>query len=117
MYVPPAFAEADLSKLHELIEGYNFGLLVSTTQGGAPFATHLPFLLERRNGPHGTLVGHVARANPQWQDLDGRQVLAVFPGPHAYDPPSWYEAENVVPPWNYVAVHAYGTFRLVDDAE
>jgi transcriptional regulator len=71
----------------------------------------MPFLLER----DGSLVGHMARANPQWQDLDGQPVLVVFSGPHAYVSPSWYEADNVVPTWNYVAVHAYGTLRLVDD--
>jgi transcriptional regulator len=114
MYIPTAFAEPDQGKLHDFIEAYSFGLLVSA-HGGGPFATHLPFLLERDAGPHGTLVGHMARANPQWHGLDGQDVLAVFSGPHAYVSPSWYEAENVVPTWNYVAVHARGTFRLVDD--
>jgi transcriptional regulator len=116
MYVPPAFAETNQSKLHDLMEEYGFGLLVSTHEG-EPFATHLPFLLERENGSHGTLVGHMARANPQWRDLEGQQVLAVFSGPHAYISPTWYEAENVVPTWNYVAVHAYGTACLVEDAD
>src|SRR4051812_5840105 len=108
MYVPAAFAEPDRGRLHEFIEAYSFGLLVSSHRG--PFATHLPFLLDRTAGPHGTLVGHMARANPQWHDLDGREVLAVFSGPHAYVSPSWYEADDVVPTWNYVAVHARGTF-------
>ncbi len=114
MYVPTAFAETDQGKLHEFIEAHSFGLLVSV-RAGEPFASHLPFLLERDAGPHGTLVGHLARANPQWQELDGHQVLAIFSGPHAYVSPTWYESENVVPTWNYVAVHAYGTIRLVQD--
>ena len=59
----------------------------------------------------------MARANPHWRDLDGRPVLAVFSGPHAYVSPSWYEADDVVPTWNYVAVHATGTFRLADDPD
>jgi transcriptional regulator len=116
MYVPTAFAETDPVKLHAFIEAHSFGLLVST-HGGEPFATHLPFLLERDAGPHGCLVGHMARANPQWHDLEGREVLAVFSGPHAYVSPSWYESEGVVPTWNYVAVHAYGTLRLVEDVD
>jgi transcriptional regulator len=116
MYIPTAFAEPDQGKLHDFIEAYSFGLLVSA-HGGGPFASHLPFLLERDAGPHGTLVGQMARANPQWHGLDGRDVLAVFSGPHAYVSPSWYETDNVVPTWNYVAVHARGTFRLVDDPE
>jgi transcriptional regulator len=110
MYVPTAFEETDQAKLHAFIKAHSFGLLVSTHRG-EPFATHLPFLLER----DGSLAGHMARANPQWQDLDGQQVLVVFSGPHAYVSPSWYEADNVVPTWNYVAVHAYGTLRLVED--
>jgi transcriptional regulator len=59
----------------------------------------------------------MARANPQWRELAGRTALAVFTGPHAYVSPTWYEAENVVPTWNYVAVHAYGTVRLVEDRD
>lgn len=116
MYIPSAFQETDQARLHDFIESYSFGLLVST-QEGEPFASHLPFLLERGAGPHGTLVGHMARANPQWPGLEGRSVLVVFSGPHAYVSPSWYKAEDVVPTWNYVAVHAHGTFRLVDSAE
>src|SRR4051812_36029868 len=102
MYVPTAFAETDPAKLHDFIEAHSFGLLVSAP-GGVPVATHLPLLLERSTGPHGCLVGHVARANPQWEGLDGKPVLAVFSGPHAYVSPAWYESENVVPTWNYVA--------------
>jgi transcriptional regulator len=116
MYVPSAFQQTDRAKLHEFIEANSFGLLVSTHEG-RPFAAHLPFLLERDAGPHGRLVGHVARANPQWRDLAGQEVLAIFSGPHAYVSPTWYEAENVVPTWNYVAVHAYGRCELVEDPE
>jgi transcriptional regulator len=114
MYVPPAFAETDEAKLHEFVASYSFGLLVST-HGGEPFATHLPFLLDRAAGPHGTLLGHMARANPHWHGLEGQEALAVFSGPHTYISPAWYASENVVPTWNYVAVHAYGTCRLVED--
>lgn len=116
MYIPTAFEETDKDKLHGFIEANSFGLLVST-HGGELVATHLPFLLERDAGPQGCLVGHLARANPQWHDLEGEQVLAVFSGPHAYISPTWYEADNVVPTWNYVAVHASGTFRLVEDPD
>src|SRR3954454_23818004 len=114
MYVPPHFAENDLSKLHDFIEAYSFGLLVSQVDG-LPFATHLPFLLDRTAGAHGTLVGHMARANPQWREAGGQTALAVFSGPHAYISPSWYEAEQVVPTWNYAAVHAYGKIQVIED--
>jgi transcriptional regulator len=116
MYVPPHFAESNPATLHDFIEGHSFGLLVSQA-GGVPFASHLPFLLDRTAGPHGTLVGHMARANPQWHELADRSVLAVFSGPHAYISPTWYEAANVVPTWNYVAVHATGRARVIEDRD
>ena len=115
MYVPSSFAESDPAKLFEFIDAHGFGLLVSGD--GEPFASHLPLLLDREAGPRGSLVGHMARANPQWRHAEGREVLAVFSGPHAYVSPTWYEAENVVPTWNYVAVHASGTFRAVEGDE
>jgi transcriptional regulator len=114
MYVPPHFAESDRAKLFDFIESHSFGLLVSQV-GGVPFVSHLPFLLDRTAGPHGTLLGHVARANPHWRDLAGQTALAVFSGPHAYVSPTWYGAEDVVPTWNYVAVHAYGRATIVED--
>jgi transcriptional regulator len=113
MYVPAHFSQSDPTRLFEFIEQNSFGLLVSQLDG-QPFATHLPLLLDRTAGPGGTLIGHVARANPHWQTTD-RNVLVVFAGPHAYISPSWYEAEQVVPTWNYVAVHVYGTLQVVED--
>jgi transcriptional regulator len=116
MYVPPHFAESDPATLFVFVERHSFGLLVSQV-GGEPFATHLPLLLDRAAGPHGTLLGHVARANPQWRELAGQTALAVFSGPHAYVSPSWYETANVVPTWNYTAVHAYGVPELVEERD
>jgi transcriptional regulator len=80
-----------------------------------PFATHLPLLLERQTGPYGCLIGHMARANPQWNQIGHQTVLVIFSGPHAYISPTWYEAENVVPTWNYIAVHVYGRAEVIED--
>jgi len=88
MFVPPAFAETDLSKLHRFIDQHSFGLVVSQVDG-RPFGTHIPILLRRTEGPYGTLVGHFARANPQWRQVAGQTVLVVFAGPHAYVSPTW----------------------------
>jgi len=114
MYIPSVFAESDLAKLHDFIERNGFGVLVSQVDG-EPFASHLPFLLGRNSGSHGTLIGHMARANPQWQQAHGQNVLSIFSGPHTYVSPTWYEAENVVPTWNYVAVHAYGKMQAIEE--
>jgi transcriptional regulator len=115
MYIPASFAQTDSRQLWDLIESHSFGVLVSTVDG-AMTATHLPLLLRREPAPHGRLIGHMARANPQWREIDSREVLCIFSGPHAYVSPSWYESANVVPTWNYVAVHVYGTCRVIDDA-
>jgi transcriptional regulator len=116
MYIPAAFAEPDLAKLHDFIEQNSFGLLVSQVDA-LPFATHLPFLLERTAGSRGCLMSHVARANPQWKQAEGQTAMAVFSGPHVYVSPTWYEAEQVVPTWNYVAVHAYGRVQIIEDCD
>lgn len=116
MYVPSAFAVADPDTLFAFIERHSFALLVSPV-GGVPFASHLPFLLDRTAGPHGTLIGHMARANPHWKELGHSTALVVFSGPHAYVSPTWYEAENTVPTWNYTAVHAYGRATIVEDPD
>jgi transcriptional regulator len=114
MYVPTAFAESDLTKLHDFVEQNSFGLLVTHVDGFL-FASHLLFLLERKTGPKGTSVGHLARANPQWAEASGQNALAIFSGPHAYISPTWYESEQVVPTWNYVAVHVYGKIQIIED--
>src|SRR5262245_22604814 len=106
MYIPKHFQTDDIAQMHELMRHHNFATLV-TQQDGAPFASHLPFLLDATRGPHGTLLAHLARANPQWQHLAAGQVaLAIFHGPHAYVSPSWYAAKLSVPTWNYAVVHA-----------
>jgi transcriptional regulator len=117
MYIPKAFREEDLNTLYNLMQKYSFATLI-TQHGGVPFATHLPFILNTRRGPKGTLLAHMARANPQWHDFNNEQeVLVIFQGPHAYVSPSWYEVELSVPTWNYAVVHAYGIPRLIEDSE
>ncbi|MBF5046082.1 FMN-binding negative transcriptional regulator [Aggregicoccus sp. 17bor-14] len=112
MYIPAHFRVDDPALLLPLIERYGFATLV-TVEEGSPFATHLPLLLRR--GPD-RLVGHMARANPQWRGLaQQREVLALFQGPHAYVSPSWYASAPNVPTWNYAVVHAYGEARLIEE--
>ena len=81
-----------------------------------PFATHLPFLVYPDMGEQGTLVAHMARANPQWKDFAESEALVIFQGHHTYISPSWYEAHPSVPTWNYMLVHAYGVPRVITDA-
>ena len=121
MYVPPHFREADRAVLHEQMAGTGLATIVTLGAVGL-VASAVPMLLEREEGPEGTLYGHFAKANPQARagvaDVD---ALAIFQGPDAYITPSWYESKRehgkVVPTWNYVAIHAYGPLELFDDAD
>ena len=114
VYLPPAFTESRPAILVSHIEKHNFGMLVSHGAAGL-VASHIPFLVEcHADKVH--LLGHLARPNPQVDDLTrGGEVLTIFSGPHAYVSPSWYAEGPAVPTWNYVDVHAYGTVRLVED--
>lgn len=117
MYVPARFKQDDFHTLHDLMRRYNFATLFSQ-EDEAPFATHLPFLLDPDRGPYGTLIAHMARANPHWRTWhDQTQVLVAFQGPHAYISPSWYAQHELVPTWNYAVAHAYGRPRLVHEPE
>lgn len=129
MYAPPHFAEARPAVLLEYIAAHPFGSLVTTvsaTDGSTALdAAHVPIVLDDTRGAHGTLETHLARANPVAAALaasgaDGIPVLAIFSGPDAYVSPQWYASKRehgrVVPTWNYVAVHAHGTMRAIDDA-
>lgn len=114
MYIPANFQETDRTKLFNFMERHSFATLVSQQYHNL-VASHLPLLLDRAVEPRGRLIGHMARANSQWQTAADQRVLVIFHGPHAYISPSWYDARNVVPTWNYVTVHAYGTLRLIED--
>ena len=120
MYIPDMFALEDREAAFALIRRFDFALVV-TALGGTPMASHLPILLDAERGPNGTLMGHMARANPQWRDFEalaetGTEALVVFQGAHAYVSPRWYGHDGkAVPTWNYMAVHAYGTPRVVKE--
>lgn len=118
MYQPPAFREENLQTLHQLIRAYPLATLITAGAGGL-IANLAPFILADA-GEKGTLRAHIAKANDQVDALkSGAETLVVFHGPQAYITPSWYPSKQehgrVVPTWNYVAVQARGTPRIIDD--
>ncbi|HET9853705.1 MAG TPA: FMN-binding negative transcriptional regulator [Methylomirabilota bacterium] len=118
MYVPKQFQITDTAWCHALMRAQSFAVMITADDAGAPFATHLPILVDPARGSLGTLRGHVARANPHWHYVAaGRPTLVIFSGAHAYISPSWYATHPSVPTWNYVAVHATGTGTLVEEPE
>ncbi|WP_456292167.1 FMN-binding negative transcriptional regulator [Pseudomonas sp. AK106] len=119
MYTPSYFKDEDLASLHRQIDATRLATLVTFDETGVQ-ASHIPLLLEPTQGPHGTLYGHLAKANPQWKALEtGAQALLIFQGADAYISPSFYAAKaehgKVVPTWNYLAVHAYGRADVFTD--
>jgi transcriptional regulator len=115
MYIPKHF-EGDQPTGHEVMQVHAWALLITADDSGAPMATHLALLWQDDGSEHGSLIGHMARANPHWK-LFARDVdsLALFWGPHAYVSPTWYTPGPKVPTWNYVTVHAYGRPQIIDD--
>lgn len=119
MYRPTAFAEVRSEELHRIMRDHPLGTIVTHTDKGLD-ANHIPFELDPTTGSHGTLQGHIARANPLWTEVpDGAEVLVIFRGPQGYISPNWYpskhETHRHVPTWNYEVVHAHGRLRIVDD--
>lgn len=119
MYIRQDHQMTGLDAMHALVDAHALGAWVAQGEDGL-VANHVPFLLERGKGPHGTLIGHVARANPIWQSLGGgRPSLVMFQGPQTYITPNWMSGKlehgKVVPTWDYAVVHAYGVARAVED--
>lgn len=120
MYTPPAFRTDDPDIIAGIIRAARLPILVSAGAAGIE-ATHLPLMQLPDPPPHGRLVGHLARANPQWQGLrDGAVAMAIFQAHDFYVSPGWYQTKRetgrVVPTWNYEAVHVHGTVEIVEDA-
>lgn len=119
MYIPTQFDEPRSDVLHELIRAHPLATLITLGAQGLE-ANPIPLLLRQDGSPFGTLVGHVARANPLWREFDASvDALAVFQGPQAYITPSWYATKQqtgkVVPTWNYAVVQARGPLRAIED--
>ncbi len=114
MYSPPYNRLEDRAEQIAFMRANDFVLLVTGT-GGALHASHLPVVVDDSGGRL-ALHMHMARNNPQWNEFfPDEEVMVVFSGPHAYVSPRWYEQAERVPTWNYAALHAYGTPRIIED--
>lgn len=112
MYIPPKFRITDKEKIFAFIKANAFGQLISLVEGKL-FSSHIPFLLTNNNE---SLLCHLARQNPQWENIEGQEVLVTLQGPHDYVSPSWYQVPGV-PTWNYLTAHIYGTPQLITESE
>ena len=110
MFNPPKFQVTDRAEMLAFLAAYDFGELISLLDGEIT-ASHIPFLPD---ADARYLRCHLARANPQWTQLEGQRVLVTLQGPHDYISPSWYRAAGV-PTWNYQVLHIYGSCRVFHD--
>ncbi len=116
MYIPAHYKNENLAEVREFLKQHGFGILVNEVDG-KPWATHIPLELDTDPEGRDCLVGHIAKANPQWKAFrEGATVLCIFNGPHAYVSSSWYRDEEV-PTWNYIAVHLYGSLHIQNEEE
>jgi transcriptional regulator len=116
MYTPADFKNENIEQVKAFIEANSFGILVSSLEAKL-VATHIPLELYAKEDGTAVLQGHISRANPQWKNFQTTgEVMAIFPGPHAYISSSWYDHLNV-PTWNYIAVHVYGDIRIIEGEE
>jgi transcriptional regulator len=121
VYIPKFNEENDISVLHSLIKTHPLGTWASMSKGEI-VVNHIPFVLHQERGELGTLVGHVARANPIWQDCSAElDSVIIFQSDQAYITPSWYPSKHkhgkAVPTWNYAVVHAHGKPKIIEDSK
>ena len=112
MYIPEIYKNENLEEIKDFIQKNSFGILVNLTDGKL-WATHIPLELDKNEQGEDVLYGHISKENPQWKSfVSNNEILAIFSGPHSYISSSWYDHENV-PTWNYLAVHIYGTLKII----
>ena len=110
MYIPTKFEITNKEEIYKFIQEHSFGQLISLVDKQI-FATHMPFYLSEDRSQ---IFGHLAKQNPQHQELEGQEVLIVLQGPHDYISPAWFDSPGV-PTWNYQAVHIYGQCRTFEN--
>ena len=115
MFTPTHYQNDDINEIKDFLRSNSFGILINQVDG-KPWATHIPLELDLDSSGNDILVGHIAKANPQWKYFqEDAQMLCIFNGPHSYVSSSWYTEEEV-PTWNYIAVHVYGTLQIQTEA-
>ena len=122
MYLPTVFAEKDAAFIADFVDRHPLATVVISGHDGL-LVDHIPFIRDGELTVGHRLIAHAAKANSLWRALDtGAPAVLVFSGAGAYVSPSFYPSKQttheVVPTWNYVAIHIHGRLTCTrDDAE
>jgi transcriptional regulator len=115
MYDIKYFKESDPGLIIDFMKANPFIILTGTDAEHKPVATHIPVLIEERDGKI-FLQAHVMRKQDHTNGFEmSPNVLAIFNGAQAYISANWYETKQVASTWNYQAVHARGVLRFLND--
>ena len=121
MHIPKQFKQEDKAKIKTLIADYPLAALIFKNANGLE-ANHIPLQLTQTNDQEWTLIGHIARGNPMWKNVEDKaDILVIFQGPQSYITPNWYptkqEHKKVVPTWNYAAIHIHGALSFIHETQ
>lgn len=116
MYIPKHF-EPDDQAAQFFLDAINSGHLVTNSTSGLA-STFIPVLYRTASK---SIVGHLARGNPQWSLATAQEALFITTVNDAYISPSWYASKQlhgkVVPTWDYMIAHVYGDLIIHDDVD
>ncbi|MGO4680551.1 FMN-binding negative transcriptional regulator [Microbacterium sp. 2MCAF23] len=114
----PRYLMTEPNEVKRLIRAHPWATFVSHTATGL-VASHYPVILDEAAsaGDEIVIVSHFGRPDEQLHELGAHQVLVIVQGPHDYVSPSWYAPGDLVPTWNHVTAHLYGTPEILSDEE
>ena len=112
----PRFLMTDPDEVKRLVRQHPWATFVSPASTGL-VASHYPVMVEDGDGDGITLVSHFGRPDETLHELGQHEILVIVQGPHDYVSPSWYAPGDLVPTWNHVTAHLYGTPEILSDDE
>jgi transcriptional regulator len=115
MFIPNNFKIEHEEEQIAFMKKYSFATII-TAKNNIPIATQLPFVVND-NSDKLILTAHFAKNNEQVAYISKNTSLVIFTEPHAYISPLHYDKVESVPTWDYIAVHAYGTAKIITDEE
>ena len=115
MYSLPYFKAENEKEVIDFMHQHPFITLTGVDANSQPVATHIPVLIEERQGKL-FLLGHIMKQTDHHKAYtQNTNVLAIFTGPHTYVSASWYKDQKQASTWNYLAVHAKGKLLFLKE--